>query len=171
MHIVCESQRRCCEFFGALKLLCAIAVLVSLLADPIFGHPESRPYTFIHEEGIDVFEIIDSGRKLSLIHDAVCMGVAYVQARVDRMSERSSPSFHTSLQAHVCDWSRRAVWSKIVRYDRSNPLRERCDDQTCWIGKTRTNKAAQWDDEVIVPRRRRRNISGIRTLQAEKWRT
>ena len=32
MHVVCESQRRCCEFFfGALKLLCASAVLVSHL--------------------------------------------------------------------------------------------------------------------------------------------
>ena len=31
MHGVFESQRRCCEFFGALKLLCASGVLVSHL--------------------------------------------------------------------------------------------------------------------------------------------
>ena len=31
MHVVCELQRRYCEFFGALKLLCASALLVSHL--------------------------------------------------------------------------------------------------------------------------------------------
>ena len=29
MHVACEPQRRCCENFGALKLLCASAALVS----------------------------------------------------------------------------------------------------------------------------------------------
>ena len=31
MHVFCEWQRVCCEFFGALKLLCASAALVSHL--------------------------------------------------------------------------------------------------------------------------------------------
>ena len=32
MHVVCEQKRRCCEFFGALTLLCANVALMSHLA-------------------------------------------------------------------------------------------------------------------------------------------
>ena len=67
---------------------------------PLLDYPESRPCTFNHEVGIDVFEIIDSVSKRSLTVDVVCRRVAYVQVRVERKSERSSPSFHTSLQAY-----------------------------------------------------------------------
>ena len=65
-----------------------------------------------------MFGFIDSVTKRCLTLDAVCMGVACVQLWVERKSERSSPSFHTSLQAYVCDWSRRAGRPKLVRYDR-----------------------------------------------------
>ena len=74
---------------------------------------ESRPCSFNHEAGIDVFEIIDSVSKRFLTLDAICKGVADVQVSVERKSECSSPSFHTSLQAFVCD---------------------------CWIGNIRTNQ-------------------------------
>ena len=67
---------------------------------PLLDYPESRPCTFNHEVGIDVFEIIDSVGKRSLTVDVVCKRVAYVQVMVERKSERSSPSFHTSLQAY-----------------------------------------------------------------------
>ena len=81
---------------------------------PLPGYPESRPYSFNHEVGIDVFVIIDSVSRRFLTLDAVCVGVAYVRAWVERESERSSPPFHTSLQAYVCDGSRRAGWLKLV---------------------------------------------------------
>lgn len=65
-----------------------------------------------------MFEIIDSVSKRSSTLDAVCMGVTYVQVWVEIKSDRSSPSFHTSLQVYVCDWSLRAGRPKLVRYDR-----------------------------------------------------
>ena len=85
---------------------------------PLLGHLESRPYTSNHEVGIDVFESINSVGKRSSNSDAVCMGVAYVQVRVERKTEHNSSSFDTSLQAYACDWSRRAGSPKLVRYDR-----------------------------------------------------
>ena len=72
---------------------------------PVPGHPESRLYTFHHAVGIDVLEIIDLFDIRPSTLDAVCKGVAYVQVWVERESECL---FHTSLQAYVCDWSRRA---------------------------------------------------------------
>ena len=42
---------------------------------PFLGQPESRPETFNHEVGIDVFEIIDSVGKRSSTLDAARMGV------------------------------------------------------------------------------------------------
>ena len=72
---------------------------------PLPDHSESRPHSFNHEAGIDVFEIIDSVSKRSSTSDAVCIGAAYDQVWVERKSECSFPSFHTSLQAFVCDWS------------------------------------------------------------------
>ena len=50
--------------------------------------------------------------------DAVRVGVAHVRVWVERKSERNLPSFHTSSQAYVCDWSYRAGWPRLVRYDR-----------------------------------------------------
>ena len=85
---------------------------------PLLGHPESLPCTFNQEVGIDVFEIIDSVDMRSPTSDAVCMGVAYVQVWAKRESDCSSPSLHTRIQAFVCDWSRRAGWPRLVRYDR-----------------------------------------------------
>ena len=56
-------------------------------------------YTLNHQVGVDVFEIIDPlGVRFSSDHDFL--------------------SFHTRLQAFVCDWSRRAGWSELVPYDR-----------------------------------------------------
>ena len=66
-----------------------------------------RPKMYNHEVGIDV----------SSTSDAVCMGVTYVQVRIERKSECSSPSFHTRLQAYVYDWSRQTGWSRLVRYE------------------------------------------------------
>ena len=85
---------------------------------PLPGHPESRPYTVNHEVGINVFEITDSVDMRSSTLDAVCMGVTHVQVWVERKSDCSSPSFHTRLQAFVCNWSRRARWPRLVRNDR-----------------------------------------------------
>ena len=84
---------------------------------PLPGHPEYRPYMFNHEVGIDAFEIIDSVDMRSSTSDAVCMGVTYVQVRIERKSDCSSPSFHTRLQAFVYDWSRQTGWSRLVRYE------------------------------------------------------
>ena len=85
---------------------------------PLLGLPESRPFSFNHEVGIDVFEIIDSVDMRSSTLEAVCMGVTYVQAWVERQSDCSAPSFHTRLQDFDCDWSRRAGWSRPLRFDR-----------------------------------------------------
>ena len=46
---------------------------------PFPDQPESRPHTFSHEVGINMFEIIDSVDMRSSTLDAVCTGVAYVQ--------------------------------------------------------------------------------------------
>ena len=75
---------------------------------PLPDHSESRPFSFNHEAGMDVFEIIDSVSKCFLTLDAICKRVAYVQVWDKTKSECSSPSSHTSLQAFVCDWSCRA---------------------------------------------------------------
>ena len=85
---------------------------------PLLGHPESRPCTFNHEVGIDVFKIIDSVGMRSSTLDAVCMGVTYVQVWVERKSDCGSPSFHTRLQASAYGWSRQTGWPRLVRCDR-----------------------------------------------------
>ena len=85
---------------------------------PLPSRSESRPCTFNHEVGINVFEISDSIDMCASTPGAVRMGVAYVQVRVEKKSDCSSPSFRTRLQAFVCDWSRRAGWPRLVRYDR-----------------------------------------------------
>ena len=84
---------------------------------PLPDHSGSRHYSFKYEAGIDMFEIVDSVSKRFLTSDAICKGVAYVQVWVERKSECSSPSFHSRLQAFVCDWSRRAGWPELLRYD------------------------------------------------------
>ena len=105
---------------------------------PLLGRPESRPETFNHEVGIDVFEIIDS---------VSSVGVAYVQIWVERKSGPSSPTFHTSLQAYVRDWLRRAGWPKLVRYDRGTHDRGVLSS----ILIENQNKSAERDDEVTFP--------------------
>ena len=91
---------------------------------PLTDHSESRPCTFDHEMGTDVFEIMESASKHSSILVAVCMCVANVQVWVDRKSERSSPSFQTRLQAFVCDRPCRAGWPKLARYDQGTHDRD-----------------------------------------------
>ena len=78
-----------------------------------------RPYTFNHEVGVDVFEIVDSvGMRFSILN-AVCMGTTYDQAWIVRESENpGSPSSHACLQAFVDGWTRWAGWPKLVRCDR-----------------------------------------------------
>ena len=49
--------------------------------------------------------------------DAACMGVTYVQVRIEKKSDCSSPSFHARLQAIVYDWSRQTGWPRLVRYE------------------------------------------------------
>ena len=71
-------------------------------------HPEFRHHTFNHAVGIDVPETIDPVDMRSSVLDAVCMGVTYVQIRIERKFGCYSTSIHTCLQAYVCDWSRRA---------------------------------------------------------------
>ena len=85
---------------------------------PLPGHPESRPETFSHEVGVDVFEIIDPVGMRSSTLDAVCMEVTFVQVWVERKSDCGSPSFHTRLQSSACGWSRQASWPRLVRFDR-----------------------------------------------------
>ena len=86
---------------------------------PLLGHSESRPYTSSHEVGIDLFEIIDSVGMRSSTSDGVCVGGAYVQVWVERKSDCSSPSFHTRLQAFVCDRSRPAGWPTVQTSSRT----------------------------------------------------
>ena len=64
-----------------------------------------RPYTFNHEVGVDVFEIVDSvGMRFSILN-AVCMGNTYDQARIARESETlGSPSSHARLRAFAHGW-------------------------------------------------------------------
>ena len=115
---------------------------------PLPGYPESRPCSFNHEVGIGVFEIIDSVSKRFLTSDAVCRGDAYVRVWVERESERSSPSYSTQAckrlrlvtsgwLAQTCSMRPRNARQRQIEL---NPHRERCDDQTCWIGNTRTNQ-------------------------------
>ena len=65
-----------------------------------------RPYTFNHEVGIDVFEIVDSdGMRFSILN-AVCMGTTYDQAWIVRESESlGSPSSHACSRAFVHRWT------------------------------------------------------------------
>ena len=79
----------------------------------------SRPHTFNHEVGVDMFEIVDSvGVRYSILN-AVCMGTTYDQAWIVRESEvHGSPSSHACLQAFVHGWARWAGWPKLVRCDR-----------------------------------------------------
>ena len=73
-----------------------------------------RPYTFNHEVGLDVFEIVDS---VSILN-AVCMGTTHDQAWIVRESENlGSPSSHACLLAFVHGWTRWAGWPKLVRCD------------------------------------------------------
>ena len=83
-----------------------------------------RPYTFNHEVGVDVFQIVDSvGVRFSILN-AVCMGNTHDQAWVVRESETlGSPSSHACLPAFVHGWTRRAGWRKLVRSDRGTHSR------------------------------------------------
>ena len=83
-----------------------------------------RPYTFHHEVGVDVFEIVDSiGMRFS-IQNAVCMGTTYDQAWNVRESESlGSPSSHACLRAFVHGWTRWAGWPKVARCDRRTHIR------------------------------------------------
>ena len=78
-----------------------------------------RPYMFIHEVGIDVFEIVDSvGMRFSILN-AVCVRTTYDQAWIVRESETlGSPSSHACLRAFVHAWTRWAGWPRLVRCDR-----------------------------------------------------
>ena len=70
-----------------------------------------RPYTFNHEVGVDVFEIVESvGMRFSILN-AVCMETAYKQAWIVRESENFvSPSSRACLQAFVHGWTRWGYW-------------------------------------------------------------
>ena len=61
-----------------------------------------RPYTFNHEVGLDVFEIVDSvGMRFSILN-AVCVGTTYDQEWIVRESETlGSRSSHACLRAFV----------------------------------------------------------------------
>ena len=69
---------------------------------PLPSLSESRPCTFNHEVGINVFEISDSIDMCASTPGAVRMGVAYVQVRFEKKSDCSSPLFRTRLRAFVC---------------------------------------------------------------------
>ena len=78
-----------------------------------------RPYTFDHEVGVDVFEIVDSVCMRFSILNAVCMETTYDQALIVRESETlGSPSLHAYLRAFVHGWTRWAGWPGLVRCDR-----------------------------------------------------
>ena len=116
---------------------------------PLLDHRESRHHTFNHAVGIDVLEIIDSVNMPSSIFDAVCMGVAYVQVWVERKFGCDSPSFHTRLEAFVCDWSRQTGWPRLVRYEQETHdrgvsssilIEDGVMSKTCCTGNTGTNQ-------------------------------
>ena len=78
-----------------------------------------RPYTFNHEVGVDVFEIVDSNGVRFSILNAVCMGRTYDQSWIVRESESlDSPSSHACSRAFVFGWTRWAGWPELVRCDR-----------------------------------------------------
>ena len=75
-----------------------------------------RPYTFNHEVGLDLFDVVDSiGIRFSILN-AVCTGTTYDQAWIVRESETlGSPSSHACLRAFVHGWTRWAGWPKRNR--------------------------------------------------------
>ena len=83
-----------------------------------------RPYTFNHEVGVDVFEIVDSVGMRFLILNAVCMGTTYDQAWSVRESETlGSLSYHACLRALVHGWTHWARWPRLVCCDRGTQNR------------------------------------------------
>ena len=78
-----------------------------------------RPYTFNHEVGVDVFEIVDSlGMRFSILN-AVYMVTTYDQVWIVRESETLGfPSSYACLRAFVHGWTRCAGWARLVRCDR-----------------------------------------------------
>ena len=60
----------------------------------------SRPYTFNHEVGVDVFEIVDSVGMRFSIQNAVCMGTTYEQAWIVRRSENLVLRRHMHVYKH-----------------------------------------------------------------------
>ena len=82
-----------------------------------------RLYTFNHEVGVDVFEIVDSvGMRFSIL-SVVCMGTTYEQTWIVRERVRE-PSSHACLQVLVHGWTRWAGWPKLVRCDRGTYNRD-----------------------------------------------
>ena len=84
-----------------------------------------RPWTFNHEVGVDVFEIVDSvGMRFSILN-AVCMGTTLDQAWIVRESETlGSPSSHACLGAFVHGWTCWAGWPELVRCYRGTHNRD-----------------------------------------------
>ena len=77
-----------------------------------------RPYTFNHEVGVDVFEMVDSIFMRFSIMNAVCIGTTYDQAWIVRESESlGSPSSHARLRPFVHGWTHWASWPKLDRCD------------------------------------------------------
>ena len=104
-----------------------------------------RPYTFYHEVGVDVFEIVDSVAMRFSILNAVCMGTTYDQAWTMRESETlGTPSSHACLRAFVHGWTRWAGWLRPrntqQRHIEFDSCHERRGDHTCWIGSARTGR-------------------------------
>ena len=76
-----------------------------------------RPYTFNHEVGVDVFEIVDSvGKRFSILN--AVLGTTYDQAWIVRESENlGSPSSHACLRSFVHGWTRWVGFPVLVRCD------------------------------------------------------
>ena len=80
---------------------------------PLPDHSESRP-KFSQEVGISLTQPAKIPRPW----------MPSVWELHTFQSEHCSPSFHTSLQAFVCDWPRRAGWPEILRCDQGTHDRD-----------------------------------------------
>ena len=63
-----------------------------------------EPYTFTHEVGVDVFEIVDSVAIRFSILNAVCMGTTYDQAWIVRVPETRWFSIISCMSASLRAW-------------------------------------------------------------------
>ena len=97
-------------------------------AVPLPCHPESRPYTFNHEVGVDVFEVVDSVGLRFPILNAFSMGTTNDQAWIVRESEvHGGPSSHACLRAFVHGWTRWLVDLDLFAAIEGHTM------EACWV--------------------------------------